>query len=222
MRNRTVADVMTTEVVAVTTGTPYQDVVRALACWRISGVPVVDDERRVVGVVSESDLLHKHRFRGRPRRAPFIRRGERLARGKAAGGTAGAVMTAPAVTLLPRDTVVDAARVLAGRAIKRAPVVDGAGELIGIVTRSDLLRVFLRPDEDIASDVARWLAACGLATAPAQWTVRSRKGIVALSGRVARPDQVAQAAELAAEVDGVVDVVNQLSAAQAGGSGVAG
>jgi CBS domain-containing protein len=211
MRNRTVAEVMSTEVVAVVPGTPYLDVVWALGCWRISGVPVLDDARRVIGVVSESDLLRKHEFRGRGRQPRFERRSARLARAKAAGDNAGEIMTTPAVTLRPRDTVVTAARVLAGHGIRRAPVVDESGELVGIVTRGDLLRVFLRPDAEIAADVTRWLTACGLAGTCAAWTVRSHKGIVSLTGRVARHDLVAQAGELAGEVDGVVDVVNQLT-----------
>ena len=214
MPNRTVAEVMTTKVVAVVPGTPYLDLVRTLRLWRISGMPVVDEARRVIGVVSESDLLRKHEYRGRTGRPLFERHLARLARTKAGGDNAGTTMTAPAITVRPGDTVVSAARVLAGHGIKRVPVVDDNGELVGIVTRGDLLRVFLRPDEEIASDVASWLTACGLAAEPAAWTVQSRKGIVALAGQVARHDQVAQAGQLAAEVDGVVDVMNQLTSAE--------
>src|SRR5262249_15132233 len=113
MRNGIVADVMTTEVVAVVPGTPYVDVVRALEGWRISGLPVVDGDRRVIGVVSESDLLHKQELRGQRHRPVVEGRPTRLARAKAAGDTAGELMTAPAITVRPTDTLVSAAWVLA-------------------------------------------------------------------------------------------------------------
>jgi len=222
MRNGIVADVMTTEVVAVVPGTPYVDVVRALEGWRISGLPVVDGDRRVIGVVSESDLLHKQELRGQRHRPVVEGRPTRLARAKAAGDTAGELMTAPAITVRPTDTLVSAAWVLARHRIKRAPVVTGDGELVGIVARRDLLRVYLRPDQEIAADVTGWLTVCGLAELPALWTARCRKGIVSLTGQVARHDQVARAAALAAEVDGVVDVVNQLTSVETDLSGAAG
>jgi CBS-domain-containing membrane protein len=149
---RTVEDVMTREVVAVRGSTPFKALVRLLNEHRVTALPVLDDVGAVVvGVVSESDLALKEVQPLREGHTPIFEsirhRGERE---KAGGTTAAALMTKPAVTVAP-ETPVAAARLMHDRGVKRLPVVDHGGALVGIVTRADLLKVSLRPDHDTAA-----------------------------------------------------------------------
>jgi CBS-domain-containing membrane protein len=137
---RTVQDVMTREVVAVRGPTPFKELVRLLNKHRVTAVPVLDDTGRlVVGVVSESDLALKEVAPLREAHIPAFEtpkhRGERA---KAASLTAAELMTAPAVTVGPEELVAAAARRMYDRRVKRLPVVDHGGALVGIVTRADL------------------------------------------------------------------------------------
>jgi CBS domain-containing protein len=134
-------------------GTPFKDLVRRLGGHRISGLPVVDEGDRVLGVVSETDLMLRQATE--PTRQSWIaglrrlRHDVRVTTVMRHARTAGGVMTAPAVTVLADATVSEAARLMAARRVERLPVVDEEGRLVGIVTRHDLLRVFLRSDEEI-------------------------------------------------------------------------
>ena len=147
---RKVRDVMTTDVAYAHEGTSYKELVRLLATRGVSAVPVVDDQRHVLGVVSEADLLLKQQHPADEFQR-FLLEGKRrrLERAKAGGVAAAELMTRPAVTVGPEATVAEAARLLRKHLVKRLPVVDPLGRLVGIVSRSDLLTVFLRPDEQI-------------------------------------------------------------------------
>ena len=146
-----VKDLMTTPVVTVAPEIPFKEIVACLAEHRVSAVPVVDDSRRVLGVVSEADLLLKEEFPEGPAGGRLFQgRRHRMDRAKAAGDTAVELMTAPAITIGPDATVAEAARLQHRHQIKRLPVVDPAGPLLGIVSRADLLKVFLRADAEIA------------------------------------------------------------------------
>ncbi|MEV7225466.1 CBS domain-containing protein [Polymorphospora sp. NPDC051019] len=211
MRTWQVRDVMTTDVVAVAEEAGYRRIVDAVAGRRVSGVPVVDLDRRVVGVVSESDLLHRA---GAGPRRPW--RGRR----KPAGAlTARDLMTAPAVTTYGDTTLVDAARRMDRERVRRLPVVDDLGRLVGIVTRGDLLRVHLRPDEDIRVDVVREVLHRILALPDVR--VEVRDGVVTLAGPVPRRASAVHAVRLAGQVGGVVRVVDRLHAAPAPAPGTA-
>ncbi|MFR9799079.1 CBS domain-containing protein [Streptomyces sp. MS06] len=200
-----VGDVMTRTVVALASATAFKDIAKAMRRWRVSALPVVDDARRVVGVVSETDLLPKVRL---PLRGPDPDAGpHRLADlAKAGARTAQELMTAPAVTARAEDTLSQAARSMARHQVKRLPVVDADGLLQGIVSRSDLLKVFLRTDEDIAREVDRELAACLVPEPVRPLRVTVRDGVVRLGGRVRDTAQVPLAVRLARSVAGVVDV----------------
>ncbi|MFI1417451.1 CBS domain-containing protein [Streptomyces sp. NPDC020731] len=138
----TVSDVMTRAVVAVGRDTPFKDVVRLIEEWQVSALPVLEGEGRVVGVVSEADLLLKEEFRDSdPDRFTQLRRLSDLARAGAL--TAGELMSTPAVTVHADATLAQAARVMAQLRLKRLPVVDAEGLLKGVVSRVDLLKVFL-------------------------------------------------------------------------------
>jgi CBS-domain-containing membrane protein len=200
-----VSDVMTHTVVALEHNTPFKDIVRAMRRWHVAALPVVDAARRVVGVVSEADLLPKEEFRGTgPDDYARMRRRADLA--KAGARTAGELMTAPAVTAAADDTLAHAARTMARYQVKRLPVVDDDGVLTGIVSRSDLLKVFLRDDEDIARVVRREVVARLFPDPSEPIGVDVRNGIVRLTGGVRDSGLVPVAARLVRAVPGVVDV----------------
>ncbi|MFJ9012130.1 CBS domain-containing protein [Streptomyces canus] len=201
----TVADVMTHTVVALVSDTEFKDIVKAMSRWRVSALPVVDGDHRVLGVVSEADLLPKEEFRdGDPDRYARLRRLSDLA--KAGARTAEELMTAPAVTVRADETVAQAARTMARRRIKRLPVVDADGVLQGIVSRSDLLKVFLRNDEDIAEEVRHQVVAFLFPDPVEPVRVTVRDGVVTVTGRVPDTSVVPVAARLVRAVEGVVDV----------------
>jgi CBS domain-containing protein len=213
-----VSDVMTTSVVTVDRITPYQQIVRLLAEHKISGVPVLMMGRAVAGVITESDLLAAQDKTVREARlnARFPKRW-RLRRPRLDSLSAGALMTTPAITIHPNATIQGAARLMNTHHVRRLPVVDSKGTLVGIVSRRDLLSVFLRPDADIARDVRQMLQEFPLID-PQDVTVTVRDGVVILSGPIestSRPQQdlISVALRLIWDLDGVVDVVNKLGKA---------
>ena len=216
---RRVSDVMTTAVVTVDRITPYQDIDRLLTRHRISGVPVLKMGREVVGVVSETDLLAaEDETRRQARMAGSMGHRWHLRRQQHMRLTAGALMTSPAVTIGADATIPAAARLMNTHHIARLPVIDEKGQLIGIVSRRDLLSVFLRPDADIAHDARQVLDELPLAD-PMEVIAEVRHGVVTLTGSM-RPepgheqDLMPLALRLIWDVDGVVDVVNRLGAAR--------
>jgi CBS-domain-containing membrane protein len=201
-----VAALMTSDVVTVGPGTIYKKVVERLRSRGISAVPVVDADRRVIGVVSESDLLLKEE---RPRSAAALLDPHGDA-AKARARNAAALMTSPAVTVEPEATLTEAARLMRQKQVKRLPVVDANGRLAGILSRSDLLRVFLRSDESIAREVREEVLERALATHPAAVTVAVADGVVRLDGEVQTKSLAAIATRLIEAVEGVVAVENRL------------
>jgi CBS domain-containing protein len=159
----------------------------------------------VIGVVSEADLLPKEEFRdGDPDRETQLRRLNDLA--KAGGLTAADLMTSPAITVRANATLAQAARIMAHSKVKRLPVVDEVGGLEGVVSRGDLLKVFLRSDEDIAEEVRREIVSYLFHGAPPPVRVEVRGGVVTLTGRVRDASLVPVTARLVRAVEGVVDV----------------
>jgi CBS domain-containing protein len=212
---RRVSDVMTTTVVTVDRITPYQDIDRLLTRHRISGVPVLKMGRAVVGVVSEADLLAAEDERRRQARmAGSIGRRWHLRKQPYVGLTAGAMMTSPAITIGADATIPAAARLMNTNHISRLPVVDKDGKIVGIVSRRDLLSVFLRPDADVAHDARQVLDELPLAD-PKAVTAEVRHGVVTLTGTILpeedhEQDPMPLALRLIWDIDGVVDVVNRL------------
>ncbi|MFF0656332.1 CBS domain-containing protein [Micromonospora tulbaghiae] len=211
MRTWQVADVMTRDVATVTEETPYREVVDVLVRQRISGVPVVDSFRRVLGVISEADLLHKVERSGHPdERRVFEGRRRRTAREKAGALVARDLMTAPAVTTHERASLAATARLMEHEAVKRLPVLDDLGRLAGIVTRGDLLRVHLRTDAEIREEVVHEVLRRVLSVRDGLVTVQVRGGEVTMDGRLDRRSAVELAGRLAAQVAGVVAVHNAI------------
>lgn len=207
---------MVGDVVTARCDTPFKEVVRLLEEHRISGLPVIDANRKVVGVVSESDLvLRQARESGT---AGVLARCRRLLGGRARradarsrGRTAGGVMSTPVVTARADATVSETARLMTERRVKRLPVVDEDGTLLGIVTRRDLLQVFLRTDDEIRRDVEEEVFVNTLWLAPHTVEVVVRDGVVTLTGQLERRSDIPIAVGMTRGLDGVVDVVDHLS-----------
>ncbi|MFD5814287.1 CBS domain-containing protein [Streptomyces sp. NPDC127038] len=217
MRHDKVGSVMTTDVVRAEYGTPFKEVARLLADHRISGLPVVDEDDKVMGVLSETDLMvHQttvpdpHEPKHRVRLAELTPGAKRqTAKGRAR--TAGGLMTTPAVTVHADDTIAQAARVMAQRHVERLPVLDEEDRLVGIVSRRDLLRVFLRPDQEIRDEVIEEVLVRSLWLSPRSVDVFVTEGVVTLAGRLERRSETEIAVSMTRRIDGVVDVVGDLT-----------
>ncbi|TMS00302.1 CBS domain-containing protein [Nonomuraea basaltis] len=216
-----VSDVMTRDVASVNGSTPFKEVAEILIAHAVSAVPVVDAEGHVIGVVSEADLLRKEEFREQFYREGYrpplrARLRERMGREghkageKALGDTAAELMTAPAVTITPADTTVEAARLMQEHGVKRLPVVDEDGTLLGIVSRHDLLKVFVRQDGDIAQEVREDVLDRSLWVDTDDVRIRVDRGVVTLSGSVNRRSDAEIATRMVQRVNGVVDVIDKL------------
>ncbi|MFD7835025.1 CBS domain-containing protein [Streptomyces sp. NPDC059761] len=203
MKHIKVADLMTDEVVSAAPGTAFKDVAKLLAQYDISGVPVLDDEDRVVGVVSQTDLLaHAGPGLGTSGQDGTV----------VEPPTAGDVMSAPAVTVRAEETVADAARLMTRRGIERLPVVDVEDRLVGIVTRRDLLRMFLRPDSEIRRRINDEILAEVLGVPTGDVDVHVVDGIVTLDGQVERRSQLPPLLGLIERLEGVVAVASRVTA----------
>ena len=177
--NARVGDVMTRYAVAVRRGASFQDMAAQLSRFRVSAFPVVDDDGTVIGVVSETDML--------TRQAVDLAR-EALAGGRAGGElrepdglTAGDLMSQPAVTITPGESVEHAARLMYNCRVRRLPVVDADGRLVGIISRADVLAAFDRTDEEIGEDIGQVISR-EFGPDPRQFTVTVRSGVVTLQG----------------------------------------
>jgi CBS domain-containing protein len=210
---RTVQDVMTRDVVAVRGSTPFKELVRLLNERRVTALPVLDDAGGVVvGVVSESDLALKEVEPLREGHTPIFESArQRSERAKAGGTTAAALMTTPALTASPEEPVAAAARRMHDRNVKRLPVVDRGGALVGIVTRADLLKVFLRSDEDLRFDVLDHVVGDLLRLPPGAVEVAVSDGIVHLGGTVPLRSQALALEKMTRAVDGVVEVETKVT-----------
>jgi CBS domain-containing protein len=200
-----VGDVMTEAVVTAHEDAVFKEIVAALARNKIRAVPVIDDNRKVIGVVSASDLLH------RVVAGPGTRPRTRGAAQSAHADTAAELMTTPAVTTRPHATIVEAAQRAAHARVRTLPVVDANGVLVGIVTQGDLLRVFLRDDDAIRDEIQQY-ASRTLHIEPGRLSLDVTEGVVTVSGRLERQLQVAQLINRIRAVPGVVDIDNQLTA----------
>jgi CBS domain-containing protein len=203
---------MTSEVVTIGEQAGFKEIAAVMAEHRVSALPVLDPEGRVTGIVSEADLLLKEELPEGPTwERLFQDRRRRIERAKAAGATAAELMTAPAVTVGPDATVTEAARLLHRHGIKRLAVVDPAGPLLGIVSRADLLKVFLRSDREIAQEVRQEVLRRAMWVDPDLVTIQVRDGMVTLTGQLERRSLIPIVVSLVRGLDGVVDVVDQLT-----------
>jgi CBS domain-containing protein len=191
--------------------TPFKRLVQLIEENRISAIPIVDAQGVPVGIVSESDLLFKerrHELESEPSLLHARRR--RQERAKAEGVVAWEIMTKPPITVRSDTTLPQAARLMQERNVRRLVVVDERGKIVGIVSRSDLLQVFLRTDEELRDEVLSTIVPSMLLSAPESVQVAVRWNVVTLSGQVDRKSDAEIFARMTRELDGVVDVVNRL------------
>jgi CBS-domain-containing membrane protein len=210
MRHHTVADVMTTDIITVTPQTSFKDLARLFVERQIGALPVLARNGTVTGIVREADLLKKAELQrdlgtGQPLR---WRRGLHAT---AEATIAGEVMTTRVVPVSPGTTLGDAAWLMDKHHVPCLPVVTGDGTLAGVVTPRDLLRVFLRPDEDIRREIVDDVLPAFLGVEPALVRVSVRDGMVTVTGEVERKSVIALVLPLVRAVDGVVDAKADLT-----------
>ena len=208
----TVRDVMTREVVAVHAGASFKEIAAMLRDRRVSAFPVLDDAGTVIGVVSEADLLAKEALEagGEAHPGPLSGLLHRRDLEKARAATAGELMSRPAITVRPEDLVSRAAHVMHERRVKRLPVVDAGGTLVGIISRTDVLSIFSRSDQDLRREITHNVILGRFLSDPARFRVIVEDGIVTLEGI---PETAAVGHDIVAavrHVEGVVAVRDRL------------
>jgi CBS domain-containing protein len=207
-----VRDIMTTNVFSVAADMPLKEVATRMLEYGISGLPVVDEEQGVVGVLSETDILYKETTA--PKRDGLVdwlvHYGEDPPAAKLNARTAGQAMTSPAVTITPRRSVADAAELMLEVGIDRLPVVDGR-DLVGIVTRADLVRAFTRGDEEVEREIRQDVLLAKLWIDPGEVKVHVKDGYVTLEGRVDDEGVAEQILHCTQRVPGVVSVEPRLT-----------
>jgi CBS domain-containing protein len=207
--NKTVKDVMTTRVIWVSKGATFREMAAALREYRVSAFPVVDDDRKVIGVVSEADMLAKEALIDEPGLVGGILR--RRDQAKARGITAGDLMTTTVVAVRPDDTVEHAARLMYDRGVKRLPVTDENGHLAGIISRADVLSVFDRPDAAIRKEITHDVILGEFLVDPTAFQVTVMDGIVTLAGRPGTRGTGHEIVRRVRRVPGVVAVRDRLT-----------
>ncbi|MFB7187374.1 CBS domain-containing protein [Streptomyces sp. NPDC056230] len=201
----TVSDVMTKTVVTVTPDAEFKEIAAVMERWKVTAVPVVESGGHVVGIVSEADLLPKEEFHEHgPGMIDPMHRLDDTA--KAGSVRAEEMMTSPTVTIEPGASLPQAARLMADRRIKRLPVVDADGNLKGIVSRADLLKIFLRSDDDLAAEIRHEVVDRLFPASHGNVKVSVTRGVATLTGRVREATLIPVAARLAQSVEGVVSV----------------
>jgi CBS domain-containing protein len=205
-----VQDVMTARVVSVRKTASFKEMILLMRKFQVSAFPVIDDAGRVIGVVSQADMMNKEAdlATGPGPLSGILRFRDH---DKAAGVTAAELMTAPPLTVSPSTPLTEAARLMRDRRVKRLPVINATGHLIGIISRADVLSVFARPDADIHREAAEEAIAESLAEDSRLFGVTVHDGIVTVTG----PPQSDQAGrdliEAIRHIDGVVAVRDELS-----------
>ena len=208
--NATVKDVMSTHVIAVREFASFKEIATRLREQRVSAFPVIDLDNKVIGMVSEADLLPKEALEGT---VPSVLHslGRSREQSRITAVTAADLMTKPPVTIGPDEPVTRAARLMYSRRVKRLPVTTDDGRLIGIVTRSDVLSVYSRPDAEIQREITQDLILGKFLCDPAKFTVNVTDGIVTIEGT---PETAVVGRDIindARHVEGVVAVRDRLS-----------
>ncbi|MEW1908363.1 CBS domain-containing protein [Kitasatospora sp. NPDC085895] len=223
MGHRTVESVMTRDVVRVAPETGFREIVALLAEFDITAVPVVDAEDRPIGIVSEADLLRT--LAAQEDDPATESAADRAPAGTADGGpdggraavTAAELMTGSVLCTTPGASVVAAARLMTAHGVKRLPVVDADGRLAGLVSRGDLLRVFLREDRLIHREIVEEVLGKVDGVSPALVGVEVVQGRVVLSGTIETPGLAPLVVRLCRSVDGVVSVTDRTGTGTEGG-----
>jgi CBS-domain-containing membrane protein len=204
----TVQEIMTTRVIWVKKDATFREMAVALREHRVSAFPVVDDDRKVIGVVSEADMLTKEALGDESGvLAGILHRRDQV---KARGVTAGDLMTAAVVAVRPEDTVEHAARLMYDRRVKRLPVTDADGHLVGIISRADVLSVFDRTDLQIRKEITDEVLIGEFLVDPTIFSVAVKDGIVTLGGRPETSETGHEIVRRIRHLQGVVAVRDRL------------
>jgi CBS domain-containing protein len=203
-----VADAMTGDVVTVSPETPLKDAAELLARHRISGLPVTE-EGDVVGVISEADIVARTTASGESRSFLHELFGDRKRQPNVEATLVGEAMTSPAVTIAPERPVAEAARVMIEQKVNRLPVVDES-RLVGIVTRADLVRAFVRPDDELEREIREDVAERTLWIDSSELEINVERGVVTVAGEVERRADAELLERFTAAVPGVVSVRSDL------------
>lgn len=206
----TVSDVMTRQLITATPATTFQEAVRLLEDNRISGLPVVDRDGRLVGIVSEADLLNKAEKR-EPDAYVLESRRHRLDRSRASALDVASAMSRDIVSVHPDSPIALAAREMHARGFKRLPVVDSQGRLVGIVSRGDVLKVFLRSDAELEAEVRGILDHAERTFAGGRLAAKVTGGVVDLEGSMRSKNQVDATVRAVAAVDGVIGIYSRIA-----------
>ena len=211
--NAIVRDVMTPDVITVSKDTSFEVIAAALREHRVSAFPVVDADGVVIGVVSEADMLTKEALGSEPQGMPGMITGllRHREHAKARGITAGDLMSSPAVTVAPEDTVERAAKLMYSRKVKRLPVVDAGAHLVGILSRADVLAIFDRSDEELRTEIRDQIIRDAFLIDPATYGVTVKDGVVTLAGRPESNDVGHDLVDRIRHVPGVVAIRDRLS-----------
>lgn len=210
MSTPTVSSVMTREVISVAPQTPFKEIVELLIGHQISAVPVVDDAGKPIGVVSEADLVSKEEFDGGAEPMPLLSRARRHRWHQAAGVTAVEVMHRDVVTILHSETIPAAARKLVAAGVRRLFVINDAGLLVGVLSRRDLLLVYLRSDEQLAEQISEDVLDACLWIGSEAVHVAVTEGVVTLTGTLPRRSEAGITVRLVQAQPGVIGVVDNL------------
>ena len=210
MRHQKVRDIMTADPVTVTSATSLKYVAELLVQQKVSAVPVLSLRGKLLGVVSETDLLRKEELRRDPDSPHSLHLNYRARRDLATAETAGEIMRELVATVRPDATLAEAARLMDQHDVSCLPVVDENGQLLGAVSPRDLLHVFLRPDEDIQAQVVTDVLIGDLGTNPALVHVEVSDGVVRLAGELERKSMLTRVWPAVRAVDGVIDVDGDL------------
>jgi CBS domain-containing protein len=211
MRHRQVRDVMTADPVTVTPATPLKDLVDILVGQKAGAVPVSGMHGRLVGVVAETDLLKKEELQRDPDGRHWAHMSYRARRAIATAETAGDLMSTHPATVRPEATVAEAARLMDRHRVTCLPVTGENGQLLGVVGLRDLLRVFLRPDEEIRLEIISQVLAGYLATNPALVHVEVTDGVVKMTGELERKSLLPLVLPAVRAIDGVIDAVGEFT-----------
>ncbi|MFG3283366.1 CBS domain-containing protein [Streptomyces sp. NPDC048111] len=210
MSHRTIADVMTRDVITVGPDTSLKAVAHSLDRGGVSALPVVDTQNHPVGIVSEADLLRREAALPDAEGRDLMRGGAVAPPHSTESRTAGDLMSAPILTARRQWGIVETARFLHERGVKRLPVVDDTNTLVGIVSRCDLLRPMLRRDDAIRDEIVTDVLGRTLRMTPGGVRVTVREGVVSLTGQVEARSAIPVVERLCQAVDGVVSVDQSL------------
>jgi CBS domain-containing protein len=205
-----VRDLMTTEPITTTADAPLKEAARTMVREKISGLPVMEGDK-LVGMVTEGDFLRQEANRDQPYRLSLLEALFGDGGAEPAVETVGEVMTEPVITITPDATVSEAARVMSHRKVKRLPVVDDEGKLIGVISRADIVNAFTKPDEVIEDEVREDIVRRLLFLEPDAVDVSVKEGVVTLSGELENHTEAHLLEELTRRIAGVVRVVSNLT-----------